>query len=89
MTGFWWLAVGALLGLGHWAATALPYIGGACIVLALVLLGAIALHAATWAIRRERQLEQIAGGGLDDTAPLSVYEEAVFAAIDQENRSSE
>lgn len=70
MIAFWWLAVGAVIGLGHWAASALPYIGGACIVLALVLLGAIALHAAIWAMQREKQLELTAGGGLDDTAPL-------------------
>ena len=89
MIALWWLAVGAVIGLGHWAATALPYIGGACIVLAVIILGCIAAHAAVWAIRREQQIEMAARGGLDDTAPLTAYKEAVVAAIDETNRSSE
>ena len=77
MIAFGWLLVGAVISLGHLAASALPVIGGICMVLALVLLGCIAVHAATWAIRREQQIEQIAGGGPDDTAPLTegIYDE--------------
>lgn len=94
MSAFGWLLIGAILSAGHLAASALPVIGGICVVLALILLGAIALHAATWAIRRERQLELTAAAGPDDTAPLTAYEEAVLESLagtqtDQTNRSSQ
>ena len=95
MIAYGWLLIGAVIGLGHWTATALPVIGGVCVVLAVILSGCIAIHAAAWAIRREKQLEQIAAAEPpDDTAPLTAYEEAVFALLtgtqtDQDNRSSE
>jgi hypothetical protein len=94
IAGFGWLLVGALIGAGHWAAASLPVIGGVCAVLALVLLGCISIHAATWAIRREKEIELTAQAGPDDTAPLTAYERAVLAALTgtqthQTNGSSE
>lgn len=88
-----WLAVGILLSLGRLAVAALPYAAGVCVVLVVVLLGAIAVHEATSAVRREQEIEQTAAGAPDDTAPLSSYELAVLAAIENgelyDNRSSE
>lgn len=88
-----WLLVGILLSLGRVAVSVLPYAGGVCVVLTVILLGAVAVHAATSAVRREQEIEQTAAGAPDDTAPLSSYELAVLAAIENgelyDNRSSE
>ena len=81
MTAFGWVLIGAVIGAGHWAASALPVIGAGC--LALTVPVAAVTGTAMWASRREERLEQTAAGGLpDDTAPLTAYETAVPAAIE-------
>ena len=93
MTAYGWLLIGAVIGAGHWAASVLPWIGGACLILAVPAAALAAV--AAWAVRRERRLELLVAADLPDiTAPLTAYEEAVLSALagpqtDQDDRSSQ
>lgn len=93
MTGYGWLVMGTVIGLGHWVASALPVIGAVCLALAVPVAAVAGI--AAWAVRRERRLELLIAAELPDiTTPLTVYEEAVFALLtgtqdNQDNRSSE
>ena len=52
-------------------------------VLTVIAAPCIAIYAAARAIRREKQIELAAQDVPGDTAPLTVYEQAVIAAVER------
>ena len=86
IAGLSWLTIGAVLWLGHAAAAALAWIGGASALIILIALAVGAAGLGLWSVRyaerHEERLEQVAAGPPDDGDPLTSYELAVIKAIE-------
>ena len=81
MTAYGWLLIGAVIGLGHWAASALPVIGGVCVVLTVIRRAASPSTPPRGPSGGRSGWSRSPRPRPDDTAPLTVYEEAVFALL--------
>lgn len=97
-----WLLIGAVLSLGHMTSAVVSWMGGPGELVILFLLIAIAAAAGAWVIEKEdlaniRAEERAAEPLPADGHPLTSYELAVLAAIENgqrqedlnENRSGE